>query len=1021
LRNRIAHGLQLLTVPVSDDLHRILVEPARRAGYEFEDPELPAEMVAEVADQAGALALISFTASKLWELRDRHFRQLTRSAYRALGGVGGALARHAEVTLDAMPPEQRALAREAFRHLVTTQNTRAVLTGNDLRELLGDTAHADRVIESLVTARLLVAAENEAGAETIEIIHEALLAAWPRLAHWQREDADGARFREQLRAAAAQWDERGRAKGLLWRGDALADFTRWRARHEGRLTIVEQAFTDASLADAARSRRNRRIALATAFSSLVAVVIALAAFNARVTGQRERAEAARNELLDNVRRQYEDQGRRLVLGGDPLLGLAYLKKAAEMGASGRAHDFLVSQAIRATDGEVFEVRHDGLPARQPRFSHDGSRLATTALALNSRVHVWDAATGAPLFALEHKGEVKTSEFAPDDRTLLTASDDHTSVLWDAVSGKPLRTFRHPAAVACAMYSADAKLVITAAQDNEVRLWRLDSGDLSTGFAARGKSDIRACALSPDGAQLVIGRANSTAQIWELTTGRLVHELAAGPSNTSGTGVKSIRFFDDGARVMTATDRDVMIWSVATGSIERVLPVEGEIQHAEPSPDGRAIASASSSGVATVWNARTGTRELVLAGHASGVQTVAFSPDGRYIVTASQDTTVWLWDRATGHVAARWRGHRDAVQGAVFDPRSERVATASDDGTAIVWDVRAREHTIWLATPGRAVSAALFSPDGKRVVTSDDDSVVRVYDAESGRLLGALRGHQQGWVHFAAFSPNGKQIASGGDDHTVLIWDADTGVLLATLSVSGPVSQVAWSPDGELLAASVEDGSLYCWDRPSGRQRFVRRPLRNRRMRSVAFDRQGKRIVTSGDDRVIRLWDRDGVELPGVPDLESSLHLSAEFDDSGNRLLIAYAKQTARIVRLDRFALPSVRLDGHVGFIGYATWSPDGTMALTSSMDGTARLWDAETGAMLATYRHVSNVSVATFSPDGSRIVVADYAGQVSVHELPVYRATPEQRARLLRCRLRHEVTENGVVPRERDLSACAGE
>src|SRR5205823_107501 len=172
LRNRIGQGLQLLTVPVADDLRRIVVEPARRLGYEIEG-DLAAEMVKEVADQPGALPLISFTASKLWELRDRHFKQLTRAAYKLLGGVGGALARHADVTLDDMPQDERALAREAFRQLVTTQNTRAVLPHKDLRALLGGSDAADRVIEKLVAARLLVASENESGAETIEIVHEA--------------------------------------------------------------------------------------------------------------------------------------------------------------------------------------------------------------------------------------------------------------------------------------------------------------------------------------------------------------------------------------------------------------------------------------------------------------------------------------------------------------------------------------------------------------------------------------------------------------------------------------------------------------------------------------------------------------------------------------------------------------------------------------------------------------------------------------------------------------------------------
>src|SRR5262249_15335329 len=149
---------------------------------------------AEVADQPGALALISFTAAKLWELRDRHFKQLTRRAYKTLGGVGGALAQHAEQTLDAMPSEERALAREAFRHLVTSLDTRAVVGRGELRQLLGNDTGADNVIEKLIASRLLVARDSESGSETIEIVHEALLNAWPRLVEWRREDREGARF-----------------------------------------------------------------------------------------------------------------------------------------------------------------------------------------------------------------------------------------------------------------------------------------------------------------------------------------------------------------------------------------------------------------------------------------------------------------------------------------------------------------------------------------------------------------------------------------------------------------------------------------------------------------------------------------------------------------------------------------------------------------------------------------------------------------------------------------------------------
>ena len=99
----LARGIQLLGPLRPEALARIIVEPARCFGYEFEDAALPARMVEAVTGVPAAVALISFTASRLWELRDRHFHQLSTKAYDAIGGVTGALSRHADETVDAMP------------------------------------------------------------------------------------------------------------------------------------------------------------------------------------------------------------------------------------------------------------------------------------------------------------------------------------------------------------------------------------------------------------------------------------------------------------------------------------------------------------------------------------------------------------------------------------------------------------------------------------------------------------------------------------------------------------------------------------------------------------------------------------------------------------------------------------------------------------------------------------------------------------------------------------------------------
>ena len=105
------------------------MEPAKARGYRFEDEALVGEMVESVEGARGALPLLAFAVSRLWEKRDREKKLLTREAYEEIGGVAGALAQHAEATLDRIGAERQGMVREIFRNLVTSQGTRAVASG----------------------------------------------------------------------------------------------------------------------------------------------------------------------------------------------------------------------------------------------------------------------------------------------------------------------------------------------------------------------------------------------------------------------------------------------------------------------------------------------------------------------------------------------------------------------------------------------------------------------------------------------------------------------------------------------------------------------------------------------------------------------------------------------------------------------------------------------------------------------------------------------------------------------------
>jgi len=256
-------GIQVVSAADRDALRAALVEPARYAGYRFESDELVEAMVSELATTPGALPLLQFAATQLWEGRDRAARLLTRAAHDRIGGVAGALATHADAVIAAMAPAQHEVARRVLQRLVTPQRTRDVVELSELE------AAERTVIDHLVAARLCTI-----GATTVELVHESLIERWPTLRTWLDHSQEDAAFLARVRTAARQWDEAARSAGLLWRGEAEADARRWSRGFTSTLGARERAFLDAVFGAADRATRVRRLAVAGTITALAALVVA---------------------------------------------------------------------------------------------------------------------------------------------------------------------------------------------------------------------------------------------------------------------------------------------------------------------------------------------------------------------------------------------------------------------------------------------------------------------------------------------------------------------------------------------------------------------------------------------------------------------------------------------------------------------------------------------------------------------------------------------------------------------------
>ena len=156
------------------------------------------------------------------------------------------------------------------------------------------------MLDALVASRLVIADQD-----TVEVAHEAVCRAWPRLQAWLDEDRDGLRLHRHLAQASREWDQAGRDPSELYRGARLVAALDWAQRDDADVNESERAFLDASAdqrdAEERQARRRiRRLRAGLIGVGLLLVVAMLAGVFAvrsgrEAAGQRDTARAAQQE------------------------------------------------------------------------------------------------------------------------------------------------------------------------------------------------------------------------------------------------------------------------------------------------------------------------------------------------------------------------------------------------------------------------------------------------------------------------------------------------------------------------------------------------------------------------------------------------------------------------------------------------------------------------------------------------------------------------------------------------------
>lgn len=971
-RRMAAH--QYLVSPLDrDGLRQVIEQPARRAGLRFKDG-LADTILDDVERQPGALPLLEHALLELW--MGRRGRTLTLEAYRASGGVQGAVAARAERVYTELSLSQRDVARRVLLRLTQpgedeqAGDTRRRVWVDELVTAPPERADVDAVVAALVDARLLTTGTEGAGTvenqEWVEVAHEALIRGWDRLRGWIDEDRAGLRVHRRLTEAAREWQRLGHDDDALYRGAALVAALDWRQTHADAPNRLEHEFLAASSAlrrreeDAEEESRRRALEDARRLAE----------------SERRRAEAA-HALVQSERRRAR-VARRMTVALAILLVAAVLAAAVAVQQRGAA---LTAQRQAQREQRVAvsrELAANALgqlpvdPELSVLLATRAVRVADTAQADDSlRQALAQSQVRATLRM--NAGSVTSAQFSPDGRLVLATSVrygatlDNTTEIWDARTGRGVALLRGVGTSAA--FSPDGRVVATGDANGGVRLWNARTGRRIA--ALTGHTDfISDVQFSPDGRELVTASSDGTARVWNLRTRRAVAILRAAKER-----IESAQFSPDGRLIATTSDDGTTrVWDAASGRAVAVMrAAAGLLNLAAFSSDSRYIATINNE-QARVWKARTG--HLITTLRASDpvgslVDCLTFTHSGHTVITGGIDQTVRVWNALTGQNTLTLRGHTGDAGGGIVgginsvavSPDDQDILSSSTDGTARVWETPGTLLTTLRGHTG-SVNDAQFSPDGRFVVTAGADGTARVWQTAS-LLVRTIYPHA-GAVNDAVFSPNGRIIATANGRHTAELWDARTGRSRAILrGDTNIVEGVAFSRDGRVIATGSDDGTVRVWTVPGGRPKAVFR-MPGGDLAAAALSLDGRYVVAISGSGAARAWNvRTGRQVAALRagsgfGFTSGVDISPDdrFAVTGN------ANDTARIWEVSTGRVVAT-LRGHSGTINSVAFSPDGRLVATGSDDKTARLWDARTGRSIAVLRgHTGPVRQVVFSPDG---------------------------------------------------------
>jgi eukaryotic-like serine/threonine-protein kinase len=666
----------------------------------------------------------------------------------------------------------------------------------------------------------------------------------------------------------------------------------------------------------------------------------------------------------------------------------------------------------STDGRALgELAHDAA-VTEVWFSEDGRRIVTAARDLST----WDATS----LGLIHRARRTDADAIvaiaarPGTPEIAVADASGQIALWSVDAPAPRVAWNaHAAAIRALAFDAAGARIASASEDQTAAVWSADTGAQIATIAGHAAAVI-GVAFSPDGTLVATCGGDPLALVAEARTGAIRHRLRHDAINLS-----AVMFSRDGRLVTTDEAGAVQIWDPLTGARLAAGHGRGRITHARLTPDGQGVVTGSTAGAVELWAIESGDRQLVLRGSPTPTSGIAMSDRG-LLVTTTWDGYAMSWDVATPRAVVSLR-HAARVRNAIYLGDGGRVLTYGGDGTARIWEAATGALLRTVEDPGGPILIGGVAADGRRFATGSGQAI-RVWDAETGALIHTLD-HGDGEVASLAFTPDGSGVVTAARDGVARMWAVETGTLrYATAAGPAPLYKVVISHDGAFVAALAEGPTSSVFAATDG---AVQRQLATGHLISVdaAFSPDGAQLAIGGyvaapGDDAVAVFDVAGAGPPRrLVGLDALLVMSVDFDADGRRLVTGSDSGTARVWDAVTGAQLAVAGSASELVLG-ARFAAQGELVVGVSEHGGVHAWDAATGAVVWSGQgHAGPVYRIAVHPDGRQLATAGEDAAARLWSLPRFEGGVDDLDQLVRCRAHWRLDGSALLPAAPDCDA----